>query len=69
MYCLWFFRNDFVHEFAGILATLPVDCVSVPMETFSDVPDHMERLLNKRLMAVVEDNLKIFSQKAAKPKS
>ncbi|XP_052810745.1 protein PAT1 homolog 1-like isoform X1 [Mya arenaria] len=53
---------EFVHEFAGILATLPLECIAAPLETYPDISEHLERLLNKRLLAVVEDNLDIFTQ-------
>lgn len=52
---------EFVHEFAGILATIPLESIIAPMRTFPDISNHMERLLNKRLMAIVEDSLKIFT--------
>ncbi|XP_060607298.1 protein PAT1 homolog 1-like isoform X3 [Ruditapes philippinarum] len=53
--------GEFVHDFAGIMATLPLESIVAPIQTHSDISPHLERLLNKRLMAVVEDNLKIFT--------
>ncbi|WAR09361.1 PATL1-like protein [Mya arenaria] len=44
---------EFVHEFAGILATLPLECIAAPLETYPDISEHLERLLNKRLLAVM----------------
>lgn len=56
-----YYRCEFVHEFAGILATIPLESIVAPLRKFPDIPTHLERLLNKRLMAIVEDNLKIFT--------
>lgn len=55
------YRSEFVHDFAGILATIPIESILPPLQTYSNIEKHMERLLNKRLMAVIEDNLKIFT--------
>ena len=56
------YRSQFVHDFAGILAVVPMESVVPPKTTYPDIADHMERLLNKRLIAVVEDQLKLFTE-------
>ncbi|KAL4233028.1 deadenylation-dependent decapping of nuclear-transcribed mRNA [Mactra antiquata] len=53
--------SEFVHDFAGILATVPLESIMPPLQTYSNIEKHLERLLNKRLMAVVEDSLKVFT--------
>ena len=62
-------RSQFVHDFAGILAVVPVESVVPPRTKYLDITDHLERLLNKRLIAVVEDQLKLFTESADSEKS
>ncbi|KAK3593859.1 hypothetical protein CHS0354_011462 [Potamilus streckersoni] len=54
--------SHFVHEFAGILAVVPDESLVPPICTFIDISNHLEQHLNKRLLAVVEDKLKIFTK-------
>ncbi|KAL5010307.1 hypothetical protein ScPMuIL_012612 [Solemya velum] len=51
----------FVNSFAGILATVPSDAVIQPQFRHVSISDHLERLLNKRLIAAVEDKIKLFT--------
>ncbi|XP_052242249.1 protein PAT1 homolog 1-like isoform X2 [Dreissena polymorpha] len=53
---------EFVHDFASIVATIPSDSIASPLQTHPDIMEHLGRLLNKRLLAVVEDNLDVFIQ-------
>ncbi|KAL3882475.1 hypothetical protein ACJMK2_028812 [Sinanodonta woodiana] len=63
--CSW---SHFVHEFAGILAVVPDESLVPPIHTFIDISNHLEQLLNKRLLAVVEDKLEIFTKPQDKNK-
>lgn len=54
--------TEFVHDFAGIVAALPAEAIVPPVHPYPDVLKHLERLLNKRLMAVVEDNIALFTE-------
>lgn len=61
--------SQFVHDFAGILAVVPAESVVPPRTTYPDIAEHLERLLNKRLIAVVEDHLKLFTESADREES
>ncbi|XP_045197153.2 protein PAT1 homolog 1-like isoform X2 [Mercenaria mercenaria] len=60
---------EFVHDFAGIMATIPLESITAPLQTYPDISKHLERLLNKRLMAVVEDNLRVFTHPSVENES
>ncbi|XP_069110697.1 protein PAT1 homolog 1-like [Argopecten irradians] len=53
---------QFVHDFAGILAVVPTESLVHPMYHHTSINDHFDRLLNKKLIAVVEDKVKLFTQ-------
>ena len=57
-------RCEFVHDFAGVLAVVPVDSLVHPKLHHSSITEHMDRLLNKKLIAVVEDKMKLFTEPA-----
>ncbi|XP_060073043.1 protein PAT1 homolog 1-like [Ylistrum balloti] len=53
---------QFVHDFAGILAVVPAESLVHPMYHHTSINDHFDRLLNKKLIAVVEDKVKLFTE-------
>ncbi|XP_021356471.1 protein PAT1 homolog 1-like isoform X2 [Mizuhopecten yessoensis] len=53
---------QFVHDFAGILAVVPAESLVHPRYHHTSINDHFDRLLNKKLVAVVEDKVKLFTQ-------
>lgn len=61
--------SQFVQEFAGILAVVPIESVVPPRTVYPDIADHLDRLLNKRLIAVVEDQLKLFTEPSVEDES
>ena len=58
-----------MQEFAGILAVVPIESVVPPRTVYPDIADHLDRLLNKRLIAVVEDQLKLFTEPSVEDES
>ena len=59
---LFFDRCQFVHEFAGILAVVPTESLVHPKQHHASITEHFDRLLNKKLIAVIEDKVKLFTE-------
>ena len=61
---MWLFvdRCQFVHEFAGILAVVPTESLVHPKQHHASIIEHFDRLLNKKLIAVIEDKVKLFTE-------
>lgn len=55
-------RCQFVHEFAGILAVVPTESLVHPKQHHASITEHFDRLLNKKLIAVIEDKVKLFTE-------
>ncbi|XP_078338699.1 uncharacterized protein LOC111100321 isoform X1 [Crassostrea virginica] len=53
---------QFVHEFAGILAVVPTESLVHPKQHHASITEHFDRLLNKKLIAVIEDKVKLFTE-------
>ncbi|XP_061177595.1 protein PAT1 homolog 1-like isoform X1 [Saccostrea echinata] len=53
---------QFVHEFAGILAVVPTESLVHPKQHHASILEHFDRLLNKKLIAVIEDKVKLFTE-------
>ncbi|XP_048766866.1 protein PAT1 homolog 1-like isoform X2 [Ostrea edulis] len=53
---------QFVHEFAGILAVVPTESLVHPKHHHATITEHLDRLLNKKLIAVIEDKVKLFTE-------
>lgn len=60
--CMCYFRCQFVHEFAGILAVVPTESLVHPKHHHATITEHLDRLLNKKLIAVIEDKVKLFTE-------
>ncbi|KAK3097464.1 hypothetical protein FSP39_009867, partial [Pinctada imbricata] len=53
---------QFVHDFAGILAVVPTESLVHPKHHHQTVSEHFDRLLNKKLIALIEDKVKLFTE-------